>query len=59
MTEDTGGLKNEEQQTEDNTAVINIVITVYNWRRLNAQKMPGESFNTVIQRLLDEKEATS
>ena len=51
-------VKNEEQQTEHDTA-INIVITVYNWRRLNAQKMPGESFNTVIQRLLDEKEAPS
>jgi len=51
-------VKNEEQQTERDTA-INIVITVYNWRRLNAQKMPGESFNTVIQRLLDEKEVPS
>jgi len=50
-------VKNEEQQTEDNTAAINIVITVYNWRRLNALKMPGDSFNTVIHRLLDEKEA--
>jgi len=52
-------VKNEEQQTEYDNAAINIVITVYNWRRLNAQKMPGESFNTVIQRLLDEKEATA
>jgi len=50
-------VKNEEQQAEYDTA-INIVITVYNWRRLNNLKMPGDSFNTVIQRILDEKEAT-
>ena len=49
-------VKNAEQQTEYDTT-INVNITIYNWKRLNALKMPGESFNTVIQRLLDEREA--
>ena len=49
-------VKNEEQQTEYDTA-INIAITVYNWRRLNTLKMPGDSFNAVIGRNLDDLDA--
>lgn len=46
----------KEDQQKDDAIIINIAITVYNWKRLNALKSPGESFNTVINRLLDEKE---
>jgi len=50
-------LKSEEQN--DNDAIINIAINIYNWKRLNALKSPGDSFNSVISRLLDEKEAST
>jgi len=49
-------VKNEAPQEEYDTT-ININITIYNWRRLNSLKGPGDSFNTVIQRILDEREA--
>jgi len=51
--------KNDASQDIELNTNINIAITVYNWTRLNSLKRPGESFNTVIHRLLDEKEATS
>ena len=46
-------LKSEEQN--DDYKIINIAIDIYNWKRLNALKSPGDSFNKVIHRLLDEK----
>jgi len=34
-----------------------IKVTPENWRRLNARKEPGDSFNDVVARLLDEHES--
>lgn len=48
-------VKNTAPQAEYDTT-ITIAITVYNWKRLNTLKEAGDSFNTVIHRLLDERE---
>jgi len=43
-------------KNEDYNETTIIRITIYNWKRLSTLKEPGDSFNTVVQRLLDEKE---
>ena len=42
---------------EDYNETTVIRITIHNWKRLSALKEHGDSFNTVIHRLLDEREA--
>jgi len=44
----------EEKKDKYNTTTT-IEITVRNWKRLSGLKSPGDSFNSVINRLLDEK----
>lgn len=34
-----------------------IKVTKETWQRLSARKTPGDSFNDVVERLLDETEA--
>jgi len=50
-------LKIETKEDHDTTTTI--VITVHNWKRLSSLKSPGDSFNAVIHRLLDEKGKSS
>lgn len=44
-------------KNEDYNETTLIRITMHNWKRLSALKEPGDSFNTVIGRKLDELEA--
>lgn len=51
-------VENKDVNTTDYDETTVIRITLHNWKRLSALKNHGDSFNTVIHRLLDEKEAS-